>query len=152
VLEGLVAGAVSAIYEASFKGIVLQAVVMTVAIAAGLLAAFASGRLRVTQRFRLVVVSATFAVLAVYLFDLVAHLLGASIPFIHDAGPVGILFSLAVCVIAALNLVLDFDFIQRGIATGTARHMEWYAGFAVCVHLVWLYLELLRLLSRLRSR
>jgi len=152
VLEGLVAGAVSALYEAAFHGIVLQAVVLTVGISVALLAAFATGRLRVTERFRLVVVASTFAILAVYLFDLVARLFGSAIPFIHSAGPVGILFSLAVCAIASLNLVLDFDFIQRGIAAGTARHMEWYAGFAVCVHLVWLYLELLRLLSKLRGR
>lgn len=152
VLEGLVAGAVSALYESAFDGIVLQAVVLTLGVAVALLVAFATGRLRVTDRFRLVVVSATFAIVAVYLFDLVARLFGAQVPYIHGAGPVGILFGLAVCVVAALNLVLDFDFIQKGIAGGTARHMEWYAGFAVCVHLVWLYLELLRLLARLRSR
>ena len=149
-LEGLVAGALSAAYETAFDGIVLQAVVLTVAIAVALLVAFVTGRIRVTERFRLVVVSATFAILVVYLFDLVARLFGSSIPFIHSAGALGILFGLGVCVVAALNLVLDFDLISRGIATGAARHMEWYAGFAICLHLVWLYLELLRLLARLR--
>ena len=152
ILEGLVVGAISAIYEAEFKGIVLQAVLLTVGVTAALLYAFASGKIQVTEKFRMVVFSATFAVLAVYLVDLVAHLLGSQIPFIHSSGPIGILFSAAVCVIAALNLLLDFDFIRRGIAAGTAKSMEWYAGFAVVLHLVWLYLELLRLLARLRSR
>ena len=151
-LEGLVVGAISAAYEAEFNGIVLQAVLLTVGIAAALLVAFATGRIQVTEKFRTVVYTATFAVLLVYLVDLVAHLLGSRIPFIHSGGPMGILFSGAVCVVAALNLLLDFDFIRRGIAAGTAKSMEWYAGFAVVLHLVWLYLELLRLLARLRSR
>jgi uncharacterized YccA/Bax inhibitor family protein len=152
ILEGSVVGAISAVYEARFNGIVLQAVLLTIGIAVALLAAFATGRIRVTEKFRMVVISATFAVLVLYLVDLVAHLLGSQIPFMHSGGPMGILFCGAVCVVAALNLLLDFDFIQRGIAAGTARSMEWYAGFAVVLHLVWLYLELLRLLSRLRSR
>lgn len=152
VVEGVVVGAVSAAYEAQFSGIVVQAVLLTVGIAVALLALFATGRIRVTQKFRLIVIAATFAVMATYLVDLVAHLFGSSIPFIHDSGPLGILFSGVVIVIASLNLILDFDFIQRGIEAGTARHMEWYAGFAVLVHLVWLYLEVLRLLSRLQRR
>lgn len=152
VLEGAAVGAISALYEAEFKGIVLQAVLLTVGVSAALLWAFATGRIQVTEKFRMVVFAATFAVLAVYLVDLLAHLFGSTIPFIHSSGPMGILFSGAVCVVAALNLLLDFDFIRRGIAAGTAKSMEWYAGFAIVLHLVWLYLELLRLLSRLRSR
>ena len=148
-LEGLVAGALSAAYETAFDGIVLQAVVLTVAIAVALLVAFATGRIRVTERFRLVVVSATFAILVVYLFDLVARLFGYSIPFIHSAGALGILFGLGVCVVAALNLVLDFDLIQTGVDRGAPKAMEWYGAFALMVTLVWIYVEFLRLLSYL---
>jgi uncharacterized YccA/Bax inhibitor family protein len=82
----------------------------------------------------------------------VLRLFGADIPFIHDAGPVGILFSLVVVVIAALNLVLDFDFVERGAAAGAPKYMEWYGAFGLLITLVWLYLELLRLLAKLRSR
>ncbi len=150
--EGLVAGAISAFYEHQYKGIVLQAVLLTFAVTAFLLYAFATKLIRVTPKFRMMVFAATFAVLVIYLVQLAAHLLGSSLPFLFSSGPIGTLFCIAVCFIAASNLLVDFDFIQRGINGGVAKHMEWYAGFAVCVHLVWLYLELLRLLGRMRSR
>jgi len=151
-IEGLILGAVSHVYEFRYDGIVLQAVGLTIGVFVLLLVVYATGVIRATENFRLGVVSATGAVFLVYLVSLVLNLFGAEVSFIHDAGPVGILFSLVVVVIAALNLVLDFDFIEKGAAAGVPRYMEWYAAFGLLVTLVWLYLELLRLLGKARSR
>jgi uncharacterized YccA/Bax inhibitor family protein len=152
VAEGLLLGAVSRLYEFEFDGIVLQAVGLTIGVFALLLFLYATRIIEVTENLRMGIVAATGAVLVVYVVSLVLRLFGADIPFIHDAGPVGILFSLVVVVIAALNLVLDFDFVERGAAAGAPRYMEWYGAFGLLITLVWLYLELLRLLAKLRSR
>lgn len=152
VAEGLLLGAVSHLYEFEFDGIVLQAVGLTVGVFALLLFLYASRIIEVTQNLRMGIVAATGAVLLVYVVSFVLRLFGAGVPFIHDAGPVGILFSLVVVVIAALNLVLDFDFVERGAAAGAPKYMEWYGAFGLLITLVWLYLELLRLLAKLRSR
>ncbi len=151
-VEGLVVGAISSLYDFRFEGIVLQAVMLTGAVFALMLGLYATRLVRVTDRMRRVVVVATLAVLAVYLISLVVNLFGADVPMIHDNGPVGILFSLAVVGIASFNLLLDFDLIEQGVAAGAPKWMEWYAAFALLVTLVWLYLELLRLLAKLRSR
>lgn len=148
-VEGLVVGAISAMYDVRFDGIVLQAVMLTGAVFAIMLGLYTSRRVRVTDRMRKVVVVATMAVYAV---TLVLRLFGADVPMIHESGPIGILFSLAVVGIASFNLLLDFDLIERGVANGAPKWMEWYGAFALLVTLVWLYLELLRLLSKLRSR
>lgn len=150
--EGFLLGAISHLYEAQFEGIVLQAVGLTVGVFCVLLFLYATRVIKVTDNLRMGIVAATGAVAIVYVVSLVVRLFGAEVPFIHDAGPIGILFSLAVVVIASLNLVLDFDFIERGAALGAPKHMEWYAAFGLLVTLVWLYLELLRLLSKLRER
>ena len=152
VVQGLVVGAISAVYNASFEGIVLQAVGLTIGVFAVMLALFALRIIRVTDKLRSGIMAATGAVLLVYIASFVLRLLGADIPFIHDTGLVGIGFSLAVVVIASMNLLLDFDLIARGAAAGAPKHMEWYGAFGLLVTLVWLYLELLRLLSKLRSR
>ena len=151
-IEGLVVGAISAMYDFEFNGIVLQAVMLTAAVFALMLGLYTSRAIRVTDRLRKTVVVATLAVLAVYLISIVMRLFGADIPLIHDNGPVGILFSLAVVGIASFNLLLDFDLIEQGVAAGAPKWMEWYAAFGLLVTLVWLYLELLRLLAKLRSR
>ena len=151
-VEGLVVGAVSALYDFRFEGIVLQAVMLTAAVFALMLGLYATRVVRVTDRMRRVVVVATLAVLAVYLISLVVNLFGAEVPMIHDNGPVGILFSLAVVGIASFNLLLDFELIEQGASAGAPKWMEWYAAFGLLVTLVWLYLELLRLLAKLRSR
>ena len=152
VAEGLVLGAISHLYEFQFDGIALQAFGLTVGVFALLLFLYATRIIEVTENLRMGIVAATGAVLLVYVFSFVLRLFGANVPFVHDAGPVGILFSLVVVVIAALNLVLDFDFIERGAAAGAPKYMEWYGAFGLLVTLVWLYLELLRLLAKLRSR
>ena len=152
IAQGLVLGGISRLYEFQFEGIALQAFGLTVGVFALLLFLYATRIIEVTQKLRMGIVAATGAVLVVYVFSLVLRLFGANVPLIHGAGPVGILFSLVVVVIAALNLVLDFDFIERGAAAGAPKYMEWYGAFGLLVTLVWLYLELLRLLAKLRSR
>jgi uncharacterized YccA/Bax inhibitor family protein len=152
VVQGLLLGAISALYESQFEGIVLQAVGLTIGVFLTMLAVYALRIIKVTDNLRIGIIAATGGVFLVYLVSIVLRLFGAGVPFIHDAGPVGIGFSLVVVVIAALNLVLDFDFIEHGAANGMPRFMEWYAGFGLLVTLVWLYLEILRLLAKLRSR
>jgi uncharacterized YccA/Bax inhibitor family protein len=151
-LEGLVLGGISAVFEARFPGIVIQAVGLTFGTLFALLMAYKSGVIKATENFKLGVVAATGGIALVYLAGFVLGFFGISIPYIHGSGPIGIIFSLVVVVIAALNLVLDFDFIENGAAMGAPKYMEWYAAFGLLVTLIWLYLEILRLLSKLRSR
>lgn len=150
--QGLFVGAISKVYEAEFDGIVLQAVGLTIGVFAVMLVLYATGRIRVTPRFRLGVIAATGGVCLIYLATWVMHLFGGTMPFIHDAGAVGIGFSLVVVVIAALNLTLDFDFIDRAERAGAPRELEWFAALGLTVTLIWLYLEILRLLAKLNRR
>jgi uncharacterized YccA/Bax inhibitor family protein len=151
ILEGLVIGGISAIAEAQFKGIVFQAVALTFGTLFSLLIAYRSGVIKVTEKFRLGVVAATGAIFLVYLVSIVIGFFGVSVPLIYSGGTIGILFSLFVVVIAALNLVLDFDFIEQGAAQGAPKYMEWYGAFGLMVTLIWLYIEFLRLLTKLRQ-
>jgi len=150
--EGLFLGGVSASLEAQYPGIVIQAVGGTFGTLAGLLLAYQSGFIRATENFKLGIVAATGGICLVYLISMIGGLLGFPVPFIHAAGPIGIGFSLVVVVIAALNLVLDFDYIEQAADRGAPKYLEWYGAFALMVTLVWLYMEILRLLSKLRSR
>ena len=149
-LEGFVVGGISAIFEAKFPGIVIQAVGLTLGTLACLLMAYKSGLIKPTENFKLGVVAATGGIALVYLVSMVMSMFGKPIGFIHDSGTFGILFSAFVVVIAALNLVLDFDFIEAGAEAGAPKYMEWYGAFGLTVTLVWLYLEMLRLLAKLR--
>ncbi len=151
-LEGLLLGAVSALFERSYPGIVVQAVTLTFGTLFALLFAYRSGLIQATENFKLGVVAATGAIALVYVASIVLGFFGIAMPFIHDSGPIGILVSLVIVVVAALNLVLDFDFIERGVEGGAPKYMEWYAAFGLLVTLVWLYLEMLRLLAKLNSR
>lgn len=150
-LEGLAIGGISAFYEVKFPGIVIQAVGLTFGTLFCLLAAYKSGLIRATENFKLGVVAATGSIALLYLVDMALMFFGKPIGFIHDGGTFGILFSVVVVVIAALNLVLDFDFIESGVEGGSPKYMEWYAAFGLLVTLVWLYLEILRLLSKSRK-
>ena len=153
VLEGLFLGAVSAMFELRFPGIVMQAVGLTFGTLAALLLAYRSGLIKATENFKLGVVAATGGIALLYLVQIGLGLFGfKGMGFIHDSSLIGIAFSGFVVVIAALNLVLDFDFIEQGVEQGAPKYMEWYAAFGLLVTLVWLYLELLRLLSKLQSR
>jgi len=151
-LEGLALGTISAMLESSFPGIVIQAVTLTFGVFACLLLAYRSGLIQATENFKLGVAAATGGIFVVYLVSFVGGFFGLRMPFIHESGTVGILFSLFVVGIAALNLVLDFDFIEKGAEQGAPKHMEWYAAFGLVVTLVWLYIEILHLLAKLRSR
>jgi len=150
--EGLFLGGVSASLEAQYPGIVIQAVGGTFGTLAGLLLAYQSGLIKATENFKLGIVAATGGICLVYLMSMIGGFLGFPIPYIHAAGPIGIGFSLVVVVIAALNLVLDFDYIEQAAERGAPKYLEWYGAFALMVTLVWLYMEILRLLSKLRSR
>jgi uncharacterized YccA/Bax inhibitor family protein len=151
-LEGLVLGAISALFEARFPGIAIQAVGLTSGTLAVMLFLYGTRIIRATEKFKICVIAATGAVCLVYLLDMVMSFFGARVPFIHETGLIGIGFSLVVVVIAALNLILDFDFIEQGVKREAPKYMEWYGGFSLLVTLVWMYLEILRLLSKLRGR
>ncbi len=151
-LEGLFLGGISAIFEARFPGIVIQAVGLTFGTLLCLLFAYKSGLIKATENFKLGIVAATGGIAMIYFVTILLGFFGIQIPLIHESGIIGIGFSMFVVVIAALNLVLDFDFIENGAEMGAPKYMEWYAAFGLMVTLIWLYIEILRLLSKLRSR
>ncbi|WP_250286394.1 MULTISPECIES: Bax inhibitor-1/YccA family protein [unclassified Frankia] len=151
-LEGLFVGAVSRFYEDAFHGIVLQALLGTAVVFVAMLVAYRSRRLRATERMARVVYGSLLGVVMLGLTDLVVRAVsGSHLPIINDASPLGILFSLAVLVVASLQFILDFDYIERAIAAGAPRAEAWRAGFGLLVGFVWVYLEMLRLLSKLRG-
>jgi uncharacterized YccA/Bax inhibitor family protein len=150
-LQGLVLGAVSALFETRYPGIATQAISLTIGVLAVMLFVYATGLIRATERFRIGVVAATGAICLVYLVDLIASLFGTRLPFIHETGPIGIGISVVVVIVAALNLILDFDFIEQGASHQAPKFMEWYGGFSLLVTLVWMYLEILRLLAKVRA-
>ena len=150
--QGLFLGAISAIFETQYPGIVVQAVGLTMGTLASLLLLYKTGIIKPTENFRLMIVSATMGIALLYLVSMIMNMFGSGIGFIHSNGLFGIGFSLFVVAIAALNLVLDFDFIEQGAEQGAPKYMEWFGAFSIMVTLIWLYLEMLRLLAKLRSR
>jgi uncharacterized YccA/Bax inhibitor family protein len=152
VLVGLGLGAISKVYETAFDGIVLQAVMGTNAVLGVMLFLHATRIVKVTDRFRRIIMYATGAIMVVYLANLVMRLFGGEMPFLHDTGPLGIGISLVIIVVAAFNLSLDFDFIERATAARSPKAMEWAGALGLVITLVWLYLEILRLLSKLQQR
>ena len=151
-LEGLLLGGLSAMMDWRYPGIGIQAVSLTFGTLFVLLLAYRSGLIKVTQKFRLGVIAATGGIFFFYLAQMLLGFFGIQFYSINGAGLIGIGFSLLVVGIAALNLVLDFDFIEQGVQVGAPRYMEWYGAFGIMVTLVWLYIEILRLLSKMRSR
>jgi uncharacterized YccA/Bax inhibitor family protein len=151
-LEGLVLGGISAVLEKRYPGIAIQATALTFAVLAALLLAYSLRLIRVTQRFRAIVVIGTGAIFLLYLVSTVLSLFHVATPFLYSSSPLSIGISLLVIGFAALNLLLDFDLIESGVAQGAPRYMEWYGAFALLVTLVWLYMEILRLLGNLRQR
>ena len=146
--KGLFVGAISGIMEATYPGIVGQAVLLTFGVFMALLMTYRSGLIPVTQNFRLGVAAATGGIFLLYLATFLLQFVGINFGFIHEGSLMGIGFSVFVVVIASLNLVLDFDFIESGAERGAPKHMEWYAAFGLLVTLVWLYIEILRLLAK----
>lgn len=151
-VEGLFIGGMSAVMEASFPGIVIQATILTFGTFLAMLAAYQSGFIRATESFKLGIVAATGGIAVVYLISMGLSFFGIQMPFIYGNGLFGIGFSIFVVIIAALNFVLDFDFIEQASRRNVPKYMEWYGAFALMVTLIWLYIEFLRLLAKLRSR
>jgi|SRR6185437_5881948 len=149
-LEGLAIGGISALLEAKYPGIAIQAVGLTFAVFAVMLVAYKLGLIRATERFRAIVIGATGAIALVYVVSMILGLFHVSVPLLNSSSPLGIIVSLVIVGVAALNLILDFDFIESGAAQGAPRYMEWYAAFGLLVTMVWLYMEILRLLSKTR--
>jgi len=151
VLEGLFIGGLSAFFEAQYPGIVMQAVALTFGVLLVLLFAYKSGLIKVTQKFRAGVVAATGAVALVYFLSIILQLFGVEV-VLFQPNLLGIGISVVIVIIAALNLVLDFDFIYRGAEAGAPKHLEWFGAFGLILTLVWLYIEILRLLSLIAGR
>jgi uncharacterized YccA/Bax inhibitor family protein len=151
-LEGLVLGSVSAMFEARYHGIALQAVGLTFGVLIALLLAYSSGMIRVTDKFRLGVVAATGGIAVFYFVEFILGFFGIHFTTVNGSGIIGIGFSVIVVIVASLNLVLDFDLIENGARSGAPKYMEWYGAFALMVTLIWLYFEILRLLAKMRSR
>src|SRR5665213_196429 len=153
-LEGLALGGISAAAEMRYPGIGIQTVSLTFGTLFILLFLYRSGIIKVTDKLRLGIVAATGGIAALYVIELVMGLFGGGVHFaaINGSGALGIGFSVVVVAVAALNLVLDFDFIEQGVSAGAPKYMEWYGAFGIMVTLIWLYLEILRLLSKMRSR
>ncbi|HTV83489.1 MAG TPA: Bax inhibitor-1/YccA family protein [Acidobacteriaceae bacterium] len=151
-LEGLALGGISAALNARWPGIAIEAVSLTFGTLLVLLMAYRSGIIKVTAKFRLGVVAATGAIFLFYIAEMVLGFFGIHFAVINGSGPIGIGVSLVIVVVASLNLVLDFDFIERGVQMDAPKYMEWYGAFGLMVTLVWLYLEMLRLLAKINSR
>jgi uncharacterized YccA/Bax inhibitor family protein len=149
--EGLFLGGVSSFFEKQYAGIVFQAVSLSVGILTIMLFLYATRMVQATQKFKIAVVSATGAICLVYAAGWILSWFNVRIPYIHESGMIGIGFSLFVVGVAALNLILDFDFIEQGVQQQAPKYMEWYGGFSLLVTLVWMYLEILRLLAKISN-
>lgn len=152
VSQGLFLGALSGIFEAAYPGLVIQAVSLSMATLLMMLVVYQSGWIKVTNNFRLGVVAATGGIAVVYFVAIILGFFGVNVPFITGSSWFSILFSLFVVGIAALNFVIDFDFIEQGAHAGVPKYMEWYGAFALMVTLIWLYMEMLRLLAKISDR
>ena len=150
--EGLFLGGVSATFEASYPGIVSTAVAGTFAALFTMLILYRLRIINCTQTFRSVILIATLSVCGVYLVNMVGHLFGHSVPVVSSATPMGILFNIVVVIIAAFNLIIDFDFIEQGVLRRFPKEFEWYCSFGLMVTIVWMYVEILRLLAKLQRR
>lgn len=150
--QGLFLGGISAIFNAQYPGIAIQAIYLTFGTLFALLIAYTSGKIKVTENFKLGLIAAMGGLFLFTLVNFLLSFVGLGITSIYGNGLIGIGFSLVVVVIAALNLVMDFDFIENGAAQGAPKYMEWYGAFGLLVTLIWLYIEILRLLAKLQSR
>ncbi|MES2775377.1 MAG: Bax inhibitor-1/YccA family protein [Bacteroidota bacterium] len=155
ILEGLFLGAISAMYDYIFAenmpNIIINAVGLTVGTCIAMFVLYRTGVIRATEKFKSIVMTATVAIGVFYLITMIIRMFGVQMPFMHDSSWLGIGISLFIVAIAALNLIIDFDMIEQGAAQGAPKYMEWYGAFGLMVTIVWLYLEILRLLSRFAS-
>ena len=153
-VEGVLLGGISFLYNSMYEGIVTNAIFLTVGILLSLLMAYKSGLIKPTENFKLGVVAATGGIFLIYLISFIMGFFGSGMSIMdpNNASLMSIGFSVFVIIIASLNLVLDFDFIEEGAEMGAPKYMEWYATFGLLVTLIWLYIEILRLLAKLNSR
>jgi uncharacterized YccA/Bax inhibitor family protein len=151
IAEGVFLGVISKAFEVRWDGIVFQAVLATIAVFFGTLALYVFGVVKVTRKFQMVVIGATVGIFLLYLFSWILSLLGVDMVFWNEPSAFGIAFSVVVCVVASLNLFLDYEFISQSAKAGAPKYMEWYGAFGIMVTLVWLYLEMLRLLAKIRN-
>tara|TARA_Y100001934_G_scaffold277056_1_gene374970 strand:+ start:732 stop:1487 length:756 start_codon:yes stop_codon:yes gene_type:complete len=149
ILQGMMLGGITWIFEQQFQGIGILAVVLTLGILGAMLAIYRAGLISWSKNLQIAVTSAVLAIFVIYLVDLLGIFLGFRIPVIHEASPMGILFSIFVIGMASLCLVADFDFIERGVERGAPKQLEWRAAFGLMITLIWLYLEILELLAKL---
>ena len=151
--EGLMLGGISSMMESMYKGIVTQAVAGTFVTLFAMLLLYRGGVIKCTDKFRAVIITATLSIAGVYLIDIIGTLFfHMHVPLINDASPAGILISLVIIAVAALNLIIDFDFIERASTAYMPKSYEWYGAFGLMVTLVWLYLEILRLLAKMNRK
>lgn len=150
--EGLALGGISAFLEQSYHGIAIQALGLTLALTLVMLMLYNSGILRATPKFTMGVIAATGGIFVVYLVDMVLRFFGHQVPFLNSSGPLGIGISVVIVIVAALNLILDFGFVETGVQASAPKYMEWYGAFGIMVTLVWMYVEILRLLAKMRER
>lgn len=150
--EGLALGGISAVLNVAYPGIAIQALGLTFTVTVVMLLLYTSGILRATPKFAVGVIAATGGIFLVYVVDMVLRFFGHQVPMLNSNGPWGIGISVVIVIVAALNLILDFAFVETGVHQGAAKYMEWYGAFGIMVTLVWMYIEILRLLSKLRSR
>lgn len=153
IVEGLILGAITRVFEGSYPGIAIQAALVTVAVFLAMLFLYSSRIIKVTDKLRRGIIAATMGVMVIYVFQFAANMLGigAQVPFLHDSGPIGIAISLFLVGLAAFNYLVDFDFVERATKAGAPKDMEWVAAFGLLMTTVWLYIEVLRLLAKLRD-
>jgi uncharacterized YccA/Bax inhibitor family protein len=151
--EGLLLGAVSLYFEKSYSGIVVNVILSTICVLFCILASYKAGILKATPEFQKTIIFSTLAIAFVYIADLLLNVFGArKFPYIHDSSTFGIIISIAVVAVASFNLIFDFDLIEKGARDGAPKYMEWYSALSLMITLVWLYFEILKLLSKLNSR
>lgn len=154
--EGFFVGGISAYYNYAFQkiapNIIMQAVLLTFGVVIAMYLLYKFNIIKASPLFKKIIITATIGIALFYLINIGLHFAGIRIPFLHEGSPIGIIFSLVVVGLAAMNLILDFDLIENGAKMGAPKYMEWYGGFALLVTIVWLYLEILRLLSKLAKR
>lgn len=151
-MEGMILGTISSMYSVLHPGIVSNALILTISCLALMLGLYRFKIIRVTEKLKSVIMGATLAICATYVISMIMGFFGSSIPMIHESSPMGIGFSVLVVGVAAFNLLLDFDFIEQAYQRGAPKYMEWYGGFALLVTIVWLYLEIIRLLSKMNKK
>lgn len=151
ILEGVFLGLISLFFETMYPGIVFQAIILTILVAFFMNVLYRTRIIKVTRKFRSILMLCVLSIMGIYLISIALSFFGTTIPLIHESGPIGIIFSLAVVTIASLTLLLDFDFIERATQQKLPKAMEWYGAFGLIVSLIWIYLEILKLLAKLRN-